>query len=219
MKNFLFLFLFLVNNSFAKRVKTISTERPGQSINAQTVGKNTLQLQSGLTRFEFEGKDNLNFNNVIRYGVLKTTELRIVVDADDAEVNDLSFGFKQLIFEDHKKIIQSLGIALEIEATQSLTLTSSFLDHYTINYIANINDWNLLSTERFTVNYAKSINQQWSWFIEPYFDKTDSRIESNINYGLGYLHSKNLLFDFSVGHDLDTRDSQFISVGLSTRND
>ena len=72
--------------SYGQYNETIRSGRPGQSIGPFTVGKNILQIQSGMDIFgfkqegtSFQGSGYLN-NTVIRYGVAERLEISALAD-------------------------------------------------------------------------------------------------------------------------------------------
>ena len=74
------------NTSYAQYGETIRSGRPGQSIGPFTVGKNILQIQSGMDVFGFKN-DNIGFsgngylnNTVVRYGILERLEISALID-------------------------------------------------------------------------------------------------------------------------------------------
>lgn len=233
----IFLSLFLVNMSYAQYAPEIRTGRPGQSIGPFGVGKDIIQLQSGYTYEDIDGAAKSNLNNVIRFGVTETIEVRSVIDQSELRSEGENFrgteqfrlGVRKQIYDKPDQLIQTIGLQLgnafgmdndfdDDNDNQVFVGVVSFLDQFTFNYVANFEEWQDLASERFILNYADKLTAKLSWFIEPYFDQADSEVRSNINYGFGYLIHNNLAVDISAGNDLDTREYSFISIGFSVRN-
>lgn len=83
----------------------INTDRPDQSDGVYTVPKGALQLENGLMIADREFENNL----LLRYGVGRTTELRLLVDAGKEQNNK---GVKPITFSVKQRIAQQRNIRL-----------------------------------------------------------------------------------------------------------
>jgi hypothetical protein len=80
----LLLFLITTTLAFSKKQETIDSDRPGKSISPHTVGKNVLQVQTGINYFNKQYYDVLNLNSYsnetnIRFGLTENFELNSTV--------------------------------------------------------------------------------------------------------------------------------------------
>lgn len=130
MKLLIILSLFLAPSLlFAQYAESIRTARPGQGIGAYTLGKNVLQVQSGLNLEKYENDvsdvSTNTWNTVIRLGVFERFELSGLVnlkhrlvefdnyfydsDWEEKSLNQVAFGARYNISK-NEEIIPAIGI-------------------------------------------------------------------------------------------------------------
>jgi hypothetical protein len=112
--NYLFLLVSILvfNNSFSQEIEipnVLITDRPDATEASSTVGKGTLQIETGAFYDSFTN-NNVNFKNytinttLIRYGILENLELRIgwdfvegITTENNLKLNNITSGLSPLL--------------------------------------------------------------------------------------------------------------------------
>ncbi|MCW5915149.1 MAG: transporter [Chitinophagaceae bacterium] len=210
----------------------INTDRPDQSDGIYTVSKGSFQLENGLMIADRVFENNL----LLRYGVGRTTELRLLVDAgkeqDNKGVNPITFSVKQRIVQ-QRNILPAISFSgylsygkLASKEFQSDTwgseLTLAFeneiTDRFTLGY-------NVGTTHRFdnlilTAGLGYDATEKVSAYLEYFSTIASTLSEHNIDAGLLYLVHPQMQLDIAVGHSLfASEDRLFTTFGISYRFD
>ncbi len=221
----------------------IVTDRPDQTESSLVVGKNNLQLESGvlLSYQGFTSNPTLNIrsfkpNNLFRYGISENLELRLLHqyesfrfgEIDIKGVNDLEVGAKYNLTKDSSPTqIALLGHLIFPSGTEGLSREEyGFMARILVSHPLK-NGWSIgynigtFSTgdEAFnllyTLSLAKSVSERVGFFVEPYGQWLDLDIaDLNFNTGFVYQVKDHVQVDFSFGTGITTR-SNFLSFGCS----
>ena len=111
---FLLLFLILGSNSFGQVPENINTDRPDQSDGTYIVSKNIFQLETGLVF----SADGIIHNTMLRYGIVKNTELRLLFNYGEVNTTGkretgifpVSFSIKHKLVEGKRFIPQITAV-------------------------------------------------------------------------------------------------------------
>ena len=155
--NYLFLLVSILvfNNSFSQEIEipnVLITDRPDATEASSTVGKGTLQIETGAFYDSFTN-NNVNFKNytinttLIRYGILENLELRIgwdfvegITTENNLKLNNITSGLSPLLLG--VKIDVSKEQMVFAEATSILPLIASDAYHR--------GDWKNRSRKKFS---------------------------------------------------------------------
>ena len=238
-KSFTFLTIILLYS--LKINAQIVTDRPDQTESSSTVGNRNLQIETGLL-IGFEGdpistRQLLAPTTLIRYGLLKAIELRIVSQFESLKnqnslqqgISDLEVGTKiQLYQKENSKteiaflthLVMPTG-TIEISDNQygsinKLSISHQFNDRVGLGY--NLG-YNYFGTGKGNITYSFalgiSINDRVGLYIEPYGEIQEiESFQSNFDGGFTYLINDNLQLDFSFGQGISTR-MNYLSLGCS----
>lgn len=240
-----FLLLSVVYSVKAQYHQTIESNRPGNSVNVFTVGKNVFQVETG---FDYIEKSNTFLSNTfLKYGASDRFEIigGIIYDhSDDTDQNNLySVGAKYNIYEgDYSSPSVGVQALFNFPSSSSLNSSSSVLflfTHtpdekwsYTFNFgtsvdfgksdvIENSQPKSVVLIEGvYTANLGYVINSKWAAFVESYggFNRYDDpKIRVNFNAGLSYLVTNNLQLDFLSGYNKKVNDGFSVGAGFSWR--
>ena len=134
--NYLFLLVSILvfNNSFSQEIEipnVLITDRPDATEASSTVGKGTLQIETGAFYDSFTN-NNVNFKNytinttLIRYGILENLELRIgwdfvegITTENNLKLNNITSGLSPLL----------LGVKIDVSKEQNGMPEIEFIGH------------------------------------------------------------------------------------------
>ena len=241
------MFLFLVQGVNAQFQETIQANRPGVAVNVFSVGKNILQLETGL---DYKENSNLFTSSaLLKYGISEKLEINggVTFNPENKGVSNNEiyyFGAKYNIFEGDD-MLPSTGFQAIINipsinnqnsyASLLFLMGFSFNEHwsYTFNFGANVDFEKSLvfpgTTDQkntiliqgiYAFNLVFSVNDKISFFVEPYgtMDKYDNpKIRMHFNSGFSYLLNKDLQLDVIAGHNKVADNGFSIGAGFSWR--
>lgn len=227
--------------------ETIRSDRPGQSITPFAVGKNILQIQSGVDYFNNEyagskGSGGLS-NTVFRYGITETFEISTMIEykgetmaGSSGTVRGLSavdFGLRYNIYVGSGLIptvgfqttfrLPNLGGDYEIDqwAPRFMLVTNQQLADkifFTTNWGASWSGNDAIPQGNFTANVSYSLSDKIGLFVETYGNLRQSDFNIFWDTGIAYLLSNNLQLDLYTGFaNNDQSKDFFISGGFSWR--
>lgn len=221
------LFTGLVFNSFSQST-SIDTDRPDQSDGVSTIPKNKFQLENGVT---FANQTVVN-NFTLRYGVTRTTELRLHLDAGKEHtlkgVKPVTLSFKQRLLEQHNAIpaITLVGYAsIEKLATKDfqdkrvpielkLAFENELNDKFSLGYNVGTSDTFQAMNLSALVSYAPI--EKLGTFIEYFSTFNCHSSEHNFDAGLLFIPTPKLQLDIAFGHAIGGRENRFFATcGIS----
>lgn len=241
------LFIASVTLQIAEAQEPIASDRPGQSMNPQVVGKGNLQFQTGYTFNDDETRlGTTTANSVLqefRLGVSDHFELGAalnwgVTDTETGQSNQplVSALRFRTTFLEGDGWRPTLGFQGEFNTpiyTDSLSRSFGALaPKMTLASTQSLTDWLSFSsnvgltwgaqpspTFFYTANIVFSIGSDLGIFIEEYaFFYHDARHSHFINTGAAYLLKPNIQLDIGGGIDLAAnRTSTYFSAGISWR--
>ncbi len=216
------------------------TDRPDQTESSSTVGKQNLQIESGiLVGFEGDGQFStrqvLAPTNLFRYGLTKGIELRFLSQFESFKfqdqvvqgISDIEIGAKFQIFQKEGSATEIAFISHLLIPTGSTELSND--DFGTINKLAVSHEINETMGLGYNIGYdylgagsgnltyslvlGVGVNEKVGIYIEPYGELVD--LEDFLQYfdaGLTYLAKENLQFDLSFGTGINHK-MNYISLG------
>ncbi len=223
------------------------TDRPDQTESSSVVPLKSLQIETG---FVFE-KDNSYGNDyysysypttLLRYGILKNTELRLGFEFLGHRVNnnDITRGFGPIYLGNKTKITEEEGCKPEIAILGGLILPFTAKDEFKTRYTAA--DFRMAFShtlnEMFSIGYnfgiqwdgdnpapgffysgalGISLTESLGLFAEYYGVLPEAGDKEHLlDTGITYLVKPNLQLDFSVGIGVNEEAADhFIGFGLS----
>lgn len=200
------------------QVETISTDRPGQTKSASTVGKNSFQIEAGLYH------TNYNFSvipTLVKYGVSKNVEFRLSAN-DGAQKSRNSFysvGSKIKLFDQNNffsgiSIIAALDFYDEIKPYVIIAGSNDLKNNITIGYNAGVtkasDQFSVITSIKASTEFYKGTYV----FIELYGGLYPE--ELFFDTGFTYLLKNYLQLDCSMGVSIYSDHSGwFIGAGAS----
>jgi len=216
------------------------TDRPDQTESSSTVGKQNLQIESGiLVGFEGDGQFStrqvLAPTNLFRYGLTKGIELRLLSQFESFKIqdqvvqgiSDIEIGAKFQIFQREGSRTEIAFISHLLVPTGSTELSND--DFGTINKLAVSHEINETMGLGYNIGYdymgagsgnltyslvlGLSVNEKVGIYIEPYGELVDLEdFLQNFDAGLTYLAKENLQFDLSFGTGINHK-MNYLSLG------
>jgi len=220
----------------------ISTEQPDQSYGAEVLEKKELQFESSLYFNSIkQNPDPLISSNIIRYGVAKNVEIRLLVEQGnyrDVYLTEmahstypLAFGTKVMLVKEHNYVP---GVALVGYVTLPFTnfdhqnsqwspaLIGAIEKHFsdlTITLNSGIKEevfehkWEYLGTSDIKYEISKKVQVFAEYFGE--FESHESPIH-NVDSGLMYLLTRDCQIHLAGGMSIAHQPSYyFVSTGLA----
>ena len=219
---------------FAQDRDPIVTDRPTQSAAVNTVGKNSLLIESGFIHEAVTDFVNVNsFNTLLRYGIGEKVELRFsgILNKPENESLDLgnaSLGAKVHILDKEEafinmSIIGQINLPInEVNDELSSELRLNFQNQLSDRLGLSYNLGTVISeqfedfTPFYTLSFGFLINEEFSVFAEPYGFFLDDESDHRFNTGLIYLIKNNLQFDISGGVGLsEISPDYFLGFGAA----
>lgn len=215
LRNILLILCFTLpaNVIFCQETSSINTDRPDQSDGVFTLGRNKLQLETGILYGKVDESDYVLHDIMLRYGLFNGTELRVEVDYGNyfglKGVMPATFSIKQRIISGHGIIpaITAIGyVTVPFLSTENfrpdkvpVALTMAFenpiTEQFTLSYNLGIftdggNDelnWII------TANLGYSPLDQVSFFAEYYTTIVPGfKSVGNMDFGVAWLVKQNL---------------------------
>lgn len=236
---FLFTVLFFHFSQVSK--SQISTDRPGQSNAASSVGKKFLQVETGAVYTQFGGGANIEYLDLpqvlLRYGLTENLELRLFSQytsfdgniIEESGISTIQPGFKYHIIKSEDK-----GYDLSFVNAVSLPILDPFFDNDYLgfnnslsfntsledNLSVTVNLGHRIACEGcgrvfYTSAFAYSITSKFSAFAELFGSFGDLPSDVNVDGGFAYLVNEDFQLDISAGFGSD--NYSFYSLGLSYR--
>ena len=225
------LFVFEAVLVSSQEVEPINTDRPDQSDGTYILTKNNFQVENGA----FWDKESVLNNLMVRYGVTKSTELRILVDAgkvtDNRGVLPIGFSFKQRIIHQNKFIpaITLVGYYRNEQLASRIFSSSNYnyflniafqndlSDKWSVGYNAGTTEIgnNLIYTTSFVFSPKEQIMIFWEYFAR--FERGFNP-QHNTDAGVMYIINKKFQLDVAFATSF-FRDEvyQFATAGFSYR--
>lgn len=206
----------------------LNSDRPDQSDGVATVPEKMIQIENGVTA----AKETLLNNLMIRYGIGKTTEARILIDAGHEAGRG---GLKPVTISLKQQLLVQRGILPAITLVGYITpgeLASPDYKGESLAVEVKLAFENQLS-ERFSVGYnlgaaegftrltlsgglAYMASEKLSGFLEYFSFFSEEEDEHNVDLGVLYLITPVLQADLAFGQAIfDNQDRYFSTLGIS----
>jgi hypothetical protein len=224
------IFMLAVQQLSAQITEPINTDRPDQSDGTYVLEKNYLQIENGITIANKTVTNNL----MLRYGLTKSTEIRLLSDFGKFEgmkgFTPIGISIKQRLIE-NKGIVPAITLVgylrnenIASKAFKSNSTTYNFLlafqnditDKLSVGY--NIGTATGLKNISFTTSVGYGLSAKFTGFIEYFanFEKKETP-SHNIDGGILYLINNRLQLDFAVGSSLIEKGNYYFTTGVSYR--
>lgn len=222
------------------KAQTIVSDRPDQTESSSIVAYKNLQLEAGVLFQNSDGdKHNLHPTILLRYGISKTFELRLVTQYESNKRNfnsqrigglsDLEIGAKIQLFN-NKNVNTEVAFLSHLiiptaknEITNNkvgtinkLAISHSILEKVSVGYNIGYDYFgNKNGNLTYSVALGVLLSDKIGFYIEPYgeFTEFENHIAS-FDTGFTYLIKNNLQFDISYGTGLNYGMNYF-STGFS----
>ncbi|MEN8929310.1 MAG: transporter [Flavobacteriales bacterium] len=220
----------------------IITDRPDQTEASSVVPLKSLQIESGLL-LQFndnslgKSRNIAAPNNLLRYGITKWFELRVVSQFESNAFNNIkSEGMSDLEIGTKIQLLRKSNINTEIAllshlivptGTESLTNDSyGVISRFCISHVINESSsvgYNIGYNYRggnkgditYTLAYGLSVTDKVGLYLEPYGEITDLKIhEASLDAGVTYLLKPTIQLDFSFGLGINHK-MNYLSTGIS----
>lgn len=241
MRKFIIGILLLLNFcsvSYSQTTEPINTDRPDQSDGTYTLTKKTFQLETGLI-YGKSGENYLTHSSMLRYGVTKTTEIRLLLDygktGTESGIPAPGLSVKQHLFSQKKWMpeITAVGyIRFPFLATHNfktanpaatilLAFQNNVTDKFSIGYNlgTTFDGDNAYQNWILTTSLGYTAFNKCSFFAE-YFSSFAKVLKpaNNIDAGILWLLNNHLQIDLAIGSTIFQEDKkQFITSGISYR--
>lgn len=239
--------LFLHGGLMAQFTEQITSDRPGLAFSAYTIGKNVIQLQTGLTHSQqitdlFNG-ETLNNTTNLRLGIAERFEVN-----SDLRFSSISGSFQEKPIQPMTHVDLDLGVrynvltnkglipALAIQASAVLPTLNQDDDNpvglrlelATFNKLTNwlsvstsfrnINRDNVYYGLDYALNFGYTITPKLGAFTEVYGKVNDGTVF--FDCGASWLINSNIQFDVSTDWERDQENTAwFVDGGVSWRMD
>lgn len=202
----------------------ISTDRPDQSEGVYVLPRRQLQLETGITF----SKNSLTNSTMLRYGISKSTELRLENDLQTLG----KFSTDAIVLSAKQKIFESDNYLPSITGIGYLSYTPDVNNPFSVDAVLAFEnvisskfsiEWNIGSQNGFqklvwTTNAGYSPNERLTLFAEYYGYFGNSLPDHNVDFGVMYIINPNFQIDFAVGQSIFTSDGEpFAIAGVSYR--
>lgn len=245
----LFVVLFSFS-SFAQTSETISSGRPGQAIGSDAVGRGLFQVQSGVDFYQNSGEqmksETRASNNVLRFGLSETFELRSIIDYqwDDSDQNgvqshqqgisNMQVGFRFNVVDEADGWIPMFAIQNQFALKQvgnayrpdqvasSVKVSMTHNLHPDLKLTTNLalaydGETNIPRYD-FVFSLTQSFTDTWSTVYEFYGNEYDDKESQYVGFGVAYLVNNDFQIDTYISSGRNNRVDEFYgTVGLSWR--
>lgn len=198
--------------------ETLTSDRPGQALSSNTVGKNVFQIQAGLDFLD--NATNFYPNSYFRYGLSERFEVNSGFVLPDNKLENVLIGVRYALNASRSKFKSALQYSFDVGPNQSnsqliYSLGSSFSDNfsYTLNVGFNFRKDFSVNNGIYVINLSYAITNKIGVFIEPFGSFLNGNLQSNIDSGFYYLLNNNLQIDALFGEN----NGFFAGVGLTWR--
>lgn len=226
--------LFTASEGFAQYSEWIATDRPCQTMNAASIGKKVIQMQTGYTNGRIGGESKSNYNIIdtkIRFGVLEHGDISFGaiagwygvqgdVESRQERIDLYTINARYNIYEGEgaaPSVGVEVGVGFPVEDYELLddqnfravlSLSSAVTDDFAIT--ANIIT-NRPENLEFTLNFAYAFTERIGAIAE-YWAIFDGSFDINsvgyANFGAYYNLSKNFQLDLAVYNMVDKGDRE-----------
>ena len=242
-KKLLFSLAFIISTTVF--CQDIVTDRPDQTESSSTVGKKTLQIESGIL-FQNSNANSLQSfigpSTLLRYGISNGFELRMFLQHEATKIemeggnnkfsgfNDIEIGAKFQLYkkEDVNTEMAFLSHVIipsannEVSSNAVGIINKLAISHVVskvigVGYNVGFDYVEKQSSWTYAVAIGFSLSDALNFYIEPYgyWDGSDS-FESNFDAGFTYLLNENFQLDVSYGLGMNN-DMYYVSTGFSWR--
>tara|TARA_R110002051_G_scaffold314911_1_gene392530 strand:+ start:205 stop:894 length:690 start_codon:yes stop_codon:yes gene_type:complete len=213
------LFSITVKAQFAE---SLASDRPGQALSVNTVGKNIFQKQTGVDFFE--STSSFYPSSFFRFGLSEKFELNtgFVLSGEKfaSDLASFSVGARYLLSNVNSNSKSSLQLSYDFGAENKNTqLTyifgSSFTEKisYTVNLGINVNEDFNTNNAIYVFNVAYSLNNKMGFFVETFGTFLKNTDQINFDAGYYYLINNNFQLDALIGEN----DGLFVGAGFTWR--
>ena len=233
MNKIIFLFFSILSFQIllAQNIDPINTDRPDQSDGTYILPRNLFQVEEGI----YFANDNIQNNFMLRYGLTKSTEARLLLDAGSiggaSGLLPIGLSIKQRITEQknnfpavtlvayihHEKLASKDFSSSKIPYSVKLAFQNDLTKRFNVGY--NIVTSNLFETLDATISFGYTDLKKVSLFAE-YFSSFQSVAIPNHNFDAGILFLINSRFqiDLAIGTELFSNENRkFFTSGISYR--
>ena len=217
--------------------QAIITDRPDQTESSSTLSRGSFQLETGLFLETTPTIKNFNINNtLLRLGLVKNLELRLVASFDRVDIKestehfqgmgDLEIGLKYRIAQGKVEIAYLGHLVLPTGHDRFTNGTAGVVNRILVAHdltekisIGYNLGFDYFDSQNYALTYTCAIgiplSDKLGGFVELYGESpTFDDVLVNTDFGLTYLLQENLQLDLSYGIGL-TEDFNFISTGVS----
>ncbi|WP_155810395.1 hypothetical protein [Polaribacter sp. Hel_I_88] len=206
----------------AQFTESLASDRPGQALSVNTVGKNVFQNQTGIDFFE---NNSLYVpSSFFRFGLSEKLELNsgFILSGENfaSDLASFTIGARYLLSNVDSNSKSSLQLSYDFGADAKNTqLTyifgSSFTDKlsYTANLGINVNDDFNTNNALYVFNMAYSLNTKMGVFVETFGTFLNNTDQINFDAGYYYLINTNFQLDALIGEN----DGLFVGAGFTWR--
>ena len=220
----------------------IVTDRPDQTESSATVGRNNLQIETGIL-VGFTGDQTPSVRQVLapttlfRYGISKKIEIRVLSQFESIKqgninfsgISDLELGTKIQLYQKESSKTEMAFLTHIVMPTGSeeltnedfgsiskLSISHELSDDLAIGYNIGYDYFGTGNGDMtYSIALGKSLNDLFGLYIEAYGSLIDlEEFEHSFDAGVTYLPNDFLQLDFSFGTGLNYT-MNYISVGLS----
>ena len=222
-KLILIAFLLSISIINAQFTEVLSSDRPGQALSVNTVGKNVFQIQAGIDYFDTTSA-SIYPSSYFRYGISEKFELNSSFILSGINIGDdlesVTIGARYQMSKLESELKSSLQFSYDFsEQNESSQLTynlgGSFTNSfgYTVNLGLNLDEDFSLNTGIYAFNFSYALNDKFGVFLEPFGTFLKSDFQLNIDTGFYYVLNNNFQIDFQIGES----DGLFLGTGITWR--
>lgn len=219
------LLMFLISGlSCFGQSENINTDRPDQSDGVYTIPKNKMQIENGILL----KKETVINNFMLRYGVTKTTEVRLLADIGKEDaikgIKPLTLSVKQRIINEQGLIpaitfvgyvsfpkiatrdFQSTQIPFELKLVFDNPINDRLSVFYNVGVLDEFNEMSLSS------GLAYALADKISTFVEYFSSLRADKKEHNLDAGILYLINSHFQVDLSFGRSIFDKECRFFTT-------
>lgn len=200
----------------------LASDRPGQALSVNTVGKNVFQNQTGVDFFE--STSYFYPSSFFRYGLSEKFELNtgFILSGEKfaSDLASFTIGARYLLSTIDSNSKSSLQLSYDFGAenknTQLTYIFGSSLAKnisYTLNLGINVNDDFHTNNALYVFNVAYSLNNKMGFFLEAFGTFLNNTDQINFDTGFYYLVNNNFQLDALIGEN----EGLFIGAGFTWR--
>ena len=207
--------------------QTIATDRPSAlTENATSLYKNGIQLESGfLIQLDSGETKSMSVPNLLlRYGLTKKTELRlmndVLVNEGNVELGVWTIGTKIQLYESDKMnlsvlpSIQIPNVYDEIGSLSKQLVNAKVIGNYAVSNANSVGYTIGYTVNQNVIGYSLFLGHNFSNKMSAFIELFGLNDQLNVDAGFAYLIQDKLQFDAYFGTGLNNKMT-FASVGLS----